>query len=109
MSQRPDPRDMDFEASAREDIEKARRMSRDGVDTAPPALIEIVLLTLASLVAVAWLAALYLWVPETISGTEWMSLGVIGGLIFGGPAVAIYWLRRGGIETIQRLIRTHMG
>lgn len=108
MSQRPDPHDMDFEADAREDIRKARRMSREGVDTAPPALIEIVLFTLASLVAVGWLAALYLWVPETISGTQWMSLGALGGLIFGGPAVVIYWLRRGGIQTIRRTIK-HLG
>jgi hypothetical protein len=108
MSQRPDPRDMDFGAQAQEDIEKARQLSREGVDTTRPALIEVVLVGLAACVGIVWLAALFLWTPEPLSGTQWMSLGAIGGCLFGIPAVAIWWLRRGGIRTIQRTIRRSM-
>lgn len=97
----------DLERLVEEDKEKFKDLSFS-TDTSAPAIAEGVLIGLAGVVCMAWLVALF-WVPDTIDGTTWMSLGVLGLLLTATPAGAIYWLRRGGIETIARMIAQVVG
>jgi Flp pilus assembly protein TadB len=96
------PQPPDYDQLIEQDKERFRRLERRDMDTTAPALIEIVFFGLACLVVVAWLAAMFVWVPQPIDGTTWMSLGALGMVLFGGPGVAIYWLRRGGARDIAR-------
>lgn len=104
MSQR-DPADM-----VEDDLEKFRRYRQrdNGFDGGKAAWAEAILFLVSTVVAIAWLASL-LWVPETIDGATWMSLGALFGLLFGVPTVGLYWVRRGGVATLARFAREFGG
>lgn len=88
-----------------DDLEKIKDLrGSDGMDMTIPAIAELVFATLTALTAIVWLAALY-WTPEPISGQDWMLGGVVGLGMFGGPAAATYFLRRGGAGLIMDFVR----
>jgi len=99
MSPRDTPGDL------QEDIEKIRRYRGQGIrDVGLAALVEGVFASLTGLVGIVWFASLY-WVPDVIPSETWMAAGMVGLLVFGLPAGAIYMLRRGGAQVIERVIR----
>lgn len=94
----------DLPGSVEDDVQKFRELRQRDGNRSIPALIEGAFAMLLGLCALAWFASMW-WVPDTISGTEWMGFGGLIAVMFGLPAGAIYWLRRGGVEVIQALIR----
>jgi len=101
MSSRDDlPRD------PQQDIERMRRLaSRDSRSWSGPALVELVLVSLAGLAALLWVVALFLWVPEPVSGPMWLGGGALAGVVLGGPAALVYLVRRGGTRVITQAVR----
>lgn len=97
----------DLERLVKQDKETLKNASFD-TDFSTLAVVEGLFIALAGVVCMAWLVALY-WVPDTIDGTTWMSLGTLGLLLTGTPAGAIYWLRRGGVKQLARLIGQVVG
>lgn len=98
----------DIERMAQQDVQKIRQYQGGDVEATIPNLVELVLGGLTALHAVVWFGAILL-VPDTIDGTTWMGLGLLGLVLFGGPAGLIYWLRRGGAETIRAVVQNMTG
>ena len=87
------------------DIEKFRRYRRrDGRDLAPGAIAEGAFAAVLGLTGLVWLVLLW-FTPDPVPSTLWMGVGMLGLVLFGLPAGAIYVLRRGGAETLRRLVR----
>lgn len=102
MSSRPGD---ELPGDVSDDLDKFRQLrkrDRDGWDLG--GLVEGAFATLTAIGGLVWFASMW-WVPDTLTGTEWMGFGALIGVMFGLPAVAIYVLRRGGAQTIQTLIR----
>lgn len=97
----------DIEEMVEQDKERLAEAEFE-TDFGPIALVEAILIAVTGVVGVAWMAAL-MWTPDPIDGTTWMSGGVLGLILTGGPAVILYWLRRGGaakvLLTLDRLTR----
>lgn len=94
----------DMPGDPQEDIKKVRRAIRSGGRSWSWAeAIEGVLGGLTGLIGVGWLAAL-MWTPDPISGQLWLFGGMFALLCVGGPTALVYFLRRGGVRTIERAI-----
>lgn len=103
MSSRPND---ELPGSVEDDLQKFRELrarDRDGWDVG--GVVEGVFATLFAFGGIAWFASMW-WVPDTISGTEWMSFGALIAIMFGVPAGAIYVLRRGGAEVAKQLLQS---
>jgi len=98
MSKSFDPHD----ASVSDDIEKFRELRNR--ESGPWVKFELVFGSLTALVGIVWFVSI-IWVPDTIDGATWMGLGMLGLGLFGAPTAAIYWLRRGGVVTVKRVVR----
>lgn len=98
-------RDFDLNSEFRDDVQKFRKLNRrDGMDWSLPAFIELAFGSLTAVAGLAWLVSLW-WVPDVIPGTTWMGLGMLGLVLFGGPAALVYGLRRGGADVVRALVR----
>jgi Flp pilus assembly protein TadB len=97
----PDPHD-----ALQDDLQKVRRArNRDSFfDGGFAAWFEAIGATLTALVGLAWFGLMFL-VPDVISGTTWMGIGMFGLILLGGPTGLVYWLRRGGGRTVLRIVR----
>lgn len=94
----------DMNDMVREDVEKFRRYrGRGGVERTLPALVELALTGTTALIALVWLGSLY-FVPDPIPGQMWMGIGMLGLVIVGVPAAAVALLRRGGVDTLLRVL-----
>lgn len=105
MSSRPND---DLPGSVEDDLQKFRELrDRDSDGWALGGIVEGVFATLTALGGLAWFASMW-WVPDTLSGTEWMGFGALIGVMFGLPALAIYTLRRGGAQVVKAMLRSFM-
>ena len=98
----------DINEMAREDVEKFKNLSGDGMEWSLPAMIELVLGALTTGVVLTWLISMY-WVPDPIDGSIWMGLGMLGAAVFGLPLAVIVVMRRGGADVIRAVVRGVVG
>lgn len=87
-----------------DDFRKFQQYRGKGMDTSIPAMLELGFGAVTLLIGFVWLVSLY-WVPDPIDGQVWMQAGMLGLLIFGGPAGLIFMLRRGGSEVLMAMVR----
>lgn len=96
----------DLNDAVQQDLQQYRRLRENGgFDTSIPALVELGFASIAAVIALVWFAAMFLWVPNPLSGSVWMGFGLFGLGVFGGAAGLIHLLRNGGAATIRALVR----
>jgi len=98
----------DLDSMVKNDLEKFQDLDGD-MSMDPPAILELVFISLTAVTVLAWFASMFLLVPDTIPSKVWMGGGLFGLVVFGVPAALVFFLRRGGVEVVRAVVRGFVG
>jgi len=94
----------DLDGMVQDDLEKFQDLDGD-MSMDPPAILELVLLTLTAVTVLAWFASMFLLVPETIPSKVWMGGGMLALVVLGVPTGLVFAMRRGGVEVVRAVVQ----